>query len=529
MLLMSHSTRWALLLLVQELWTNLTSASPPVVMLHQQMNRSSAVEGEDIGGEGDWSSLLVVTYIEDENNCFHDPMDDSWYTHQAFYLNKVAICDFDDAHHWREELEESLEAGGYNYGYEDEDDMDEDEEDEDDDDEVDGAPHFVDPKDDKQIHMAPEESEKYWTIKEQPHFLVPKHIPPGKVESILWRDTMKEVNDTEIFAVGLPPEVLQEFRSYFEANGIVDIIDELLYGEDNAYASDHYESEMMRWEQKQMEQGSVWTLKDGHKWSVKRADHWDTDMVWFDPIDEACYESIRSVLRRSNFDVVLQGIQERLNYTKLVVHGAGAIFASHFDGDGVDYSFLHRDIPDTRGAFYNILVPIYLPDDDEDDDDGDDLSKASLYIGGTDGLCAPIRLMHNVATVVGSDSFHGTGECDFRPKRKFRLSMSIWVSEITEDILDILSSDGLSHWPIDGDRDWYLAHQNRTLNPDPGRDRLEIHDYRHDCHRLEEYCDTHIEGVRNLCPKTCKAYMTSEEYYPYLEALKLEEAKENTK
>ena len=84
------------------------------------------------------------------------------------------------------------------------------------------------------------------------------------MEEIRWRDTGEIIDDEEIFAVGLPKKLLEEFQSYFHETGILDTVQQLLYNPDSDYDE---------------EESKLWTLNDGHKWSVKRADHWESDMV----------------------------------------------------------------------------------------------------------------------------------------------------------------------------------------------------------------------------------------------------------
>jgi len=53
------------------------------------------------------------------------------------------------------------------------------------------------------------------------------------------------------------------------------------------------------------------------------------DMVWIDPADEECFESVLSVLHRGNFDVVLDAIGKKIDLDGLMVSGIGLIFLSH--------------------------------------------------------------------------------------------------------------------------------------------------------------------------------------------------------
>lgn len=101
--------------------------------------------------------------------------------------------------------------------------------------------------------------------------------------------------------------------------------------------------------------------------------------------------------------------------------------------------------------------------------------------------------------------------------------MSIWVSEITEENLKVITSDGFSPWPLDNDKEWFGAQKWRNLTNDMGRIPLDIRDNREDCEQVKDQCETDLWGVRAACAKTCHVYMEDEEYYAFLETLKLKE------
>ena len=83
-------------------------------------------------------------------------------------------------------------------------------------------------------------------------------------------------------------------------------------------------------------------------------------MVWIDPADEKCLESVLPVLRRGNFNVVLDAIGTKIDLDGLMVTGIGPIFLSYFEHDP-EYEQIHQDLPEAKGVFYNVVVPIYIP------------------------------------------------------------------------------------------------------------------------------------------------------------------------
>merc|ERR1719491_1801533 len=177
---------------------------------------------------------------------------------------------------------------------------------------------------------------------------------------------------------------------------------------------------------------------------------WDgMDMIWIDPGDEECYESLLNVLRLGNFDVVLDSIGEHFGLDGLMVGGVGPIFLSHFEHDPT-YQQVHTDLEGAKGAFFNVIVPLYIP-----------AEGASLYVGDSEQV-KPIQIHYNVGTLVGSETRHGTAECDYRESDDVRLSVAIYIADINEDNIDLIASDGTSLWPTEGDIDWFRAQKGRV-------------------------------------------------------------------
>ena len=142
--------------------------------------------------------------------------------------------------------------------------------------------------------------------KEQPHFLVPRKLEPGQMEPLYWRDNRQRIKDEEAFVVGLPPQLLKEFTSYMERNGMIEAAKKMLYGED-----ENKKKKKKRGEDKEEKEHSLATLDDGRKWGIMRPRWEGMDMVWIDPADEECFESLVDVLRKGDFDIVLEAIAEQ--------------------------------------------------------------------------------------------------------------------------------------------------------------------------------------------------------------------------
>jgi hypothetical protein len=52
-----------------------------------------------------------------------------------------------------------------------------------------------------------------------------------------------------------------------------------------------------------------------------------------------------------------------------------------------------------------------------------------------------VKLHPNWGLLLGDDSFHGTHQCDHRPSKKIRASVSIYFAELTQSNVDIVSAD----------------------------------------------------------------------------------------
>ena len=194
-----------------------------------------------------------------------------------------------------------------------------------------------------------------------------------------------------------------------------------------------------------------------------------------------------------------------------MIQGIGPIFLSHFDHDPT-YSQVHHDLEEAMGSFYNVVVPLYIPED-----------GATLYVGD-DERSKPIKFGYDRGILLGAGTRHGTGECDYREKGDVRLSVAIYIADVNDENVEIVASDSTSLWPTQGDVHWFESQTgrfwrrdgSRSLKKDKGRSRIAVEDKRRDCAKHLDRCVSDPAGFRLKCPKSCKVYLEDDEYYKHL-------------
>lgn len=339
--------------------------------------------------------------------------------------------------------------------------------------------------------------EDFHPPEDEPDFLIPNTLEPGEMIPIRWRETLRPVDgdEGESFVIGFPPELHQEFVAYVEKSGMMDVAKKILYDEEGLVPNEH----------------RIYTLDDGHKWGAMIQGSWNTDMVWLDPADEECFESLLSILRRGGFDTVLDSMGKAFDLQGLMIQGVGAIFLSEYEFS----QNMHVDIPGSKGSFYNIIVPVYIPEN----------QKAQFYVSdrGDEDEKGITNLDPNVGIILGGESPHGTGECNYREEKEFRLSFAIYVADINDENVELIASDSTSLWPTQGDTEWFAAQRGRlwskdgtaSLKKDKGRQPMVVEDLVDDC--TVEECESDATGKRLQCPKTCRLYLNDKDYYPLIE------------
>lgn len=328
---------------------------------------------------------------------------------------------------------------------------------------------------------------------EQPYIIAPKHLAPGDLATIVRRDDGSRV-DPESFLIGLPPKVTEMFNEYVQTSGLMEIFSDLLY-----------KDPVKKGENK------VYDLKDGSKWSARTSNNWvrDGDMTWIDPANEWTYEFILDVWRKAGFDKILNTLGEKFGNDGLWLDGTSFIIVSQFNGNN-----LHTDLEGAYSKVFNIIFPLIIPD-----------STSQLLVAEPDheGEGVPINFRHDVGVLVGGDSFHGTGNCNYRDKKQFRLAIAVYFIDTNEENVEEFASDDTAFYPPMGSEGFLMAQAgrhwggNNSLVTDKGRGRLDVYDERGDCEAVvaRGICDSNLE-LRNQCLKSCKVFMVDSEYYEHL-------------
>jgi hypothetical protein len=190
----------------------------------------------------------------------------------------------------------------------------------------------------------------YKSIEDEYDFLIPlKKLDVGEMVPIIWREDYTPIdgNKGESFVIGFPPELHEEFTDYVKNSGMMKLAHSILYKEKS------FDKDEQR----------IYTLDDGEKWTAMIQGTWsNTDMVWLDPGDESCYESLLGVLRRGGFDKVLDSIGKTFDLNGLMLQGIGAIFLSQNEnGDDNANDNMYYDLDGSRGSFYKIIIPVHIP------------------------------------------------------------------------------------------------------------------------------------------------------------------------
>ena len=350
------------------------------------------------------------------------------------------------------------------------------------------------------------------------HFMSPK-LHPGEIFPIIWRgyddddDGIGDEDDNEdddedddvspatvatpyAFQVGLPPELTNELLAYCDRIGITDELRKLtgenpLPVEENIVHKFHL-------------------MADGKDWYVQRPPlKWTSNMHWISPADESTHEEYLRVLKRGNFDIVLDAIGKHLGLVSLVAY--------HLTFIGVSYSekgFIHYDSINTGASVYNIIIPLILEDDATPelalvvDEDGDRPRRhgALKYKLGT-------------AAMMGDEAYHGTEACDYRESKGMRLAATVYIADISEKNAENIARQTLTQiFPL-ADAKWLIAeagrhwvadnyHGKEDLPQNKGREYFEFSDLLPDCaaRANEGKCISDIKVTRAKCLRSCGIY-----------------------
>jgi hypothetical protein len=354
--------------------------------------------------------------------------------------------------------------------------------DEDNDDEVEN--------DEKDVEQ-PEISHKEKSI-EKDSFIFP-HLDPGNIHPFVWKSNRIQV-DKYARLVGIPTRLTEEIRKFCVDIGLMDAFRSILYSNPVNIGRSRLLSE----------------LKGPHKWAVTRpsasASWINSDLHWVDATDEESFEYSLSILKRGDLSAIAHAIGTEFESESLAFLGMGFIIVSHSTN-----SQMHQDNPGGGKDFFDLLFPLTIPEND----------ISQLYVGDNEKNRGLVTLEPNLGVLLGMDTWHATADCDYRKNQNFRVFVSIYIADVNEDNVGLLSEDGTALFPVPGQQSWLMAQQGRLWRIDEGvvidqgRKPFSFNDNLENCSDLanEGRCETDLTFTRLQCLKSCNVYLDDEEYF----------------
>jgi hypothetical protein len=239
------------------------------------------------------------------------------------------------------------------------------------------------------------------------NFVAPHDLQPGQLSPLIWRGTGK-IASAYLFQVGLPSQLTESLLDYATQLGIVDIFRELtstspiLPQGGKIFTSSTYSKSAVA-----DNNNSNINNNEQLLWYAQRPhSKWDSDMHWIAPANEITHESFLKVLVDGQFGTVLKSIGESLYLKSLAAYNLSFMALSHCKGE-----FSHRDITDSDGVAYNVIMPLLLEDENATPEliVRDDANPVPEYCerGG-------YKYQLGVGVMLGDDVMHSTNECDYR-------------------------------------------------------------------------------------------------------------------
>jgi hypothetical protein len=166
--------------------------------------------------------------------------------------------------------------------------------------------------------------------------------------TFVWKSDGRQV-DKHARLIGLSPQLTTEIYDFVVHNGLMDAFRDVLYSDDSHRGS--RKSRILN------------VIKANGKWAVTspgNGSNWsNSDLHWFDVVDEAALEETLQVLKRGGFDTVLDAIGSECKNDSLMIAAMGFIVVSHSKD-----ARRHADDSGVQGRFLDILFPLVLLESD---------------------------------------------------------------------------------------------------------------------------------------------------------------------
>jgi hypothetical protein len=292
-------------------------------------------------------------------------------------------------------------------------------------------------------------------------------LPPGRVESVRWKDTGKVVTPWA-FRVGLPSRVREVLLEYCRLKGITKALRHVTV-EGNGFLPGQ-ESKM---------------ILDGQEWFLQRpGKRWHSNLHWLSPNGHEAHEDYLQALQVAGFDSVLQSIGENLQLDGLV--------AFHVTFIGVSQAirgYVHIDVSQTQAKTYNVIIPLILTEnvtgpelDLQGGQETDRYDRVGRY-----------RYVYDEGAMMGDDAYHATSSVDYRPSKEMRLAATVYIADVNEQNVDRIMEEYTQAFPPQ-DAKLLMSWSGRHWKPDDPTKRLPEPSQDHILRRAGLVLPTNDEG-----------------------------------
>ena len=209
---------------------------------------------------------------------------------------------------------------------------------------------------------------------------------------------------------------------------------------------------------------------------------------------------------------------EGFGLSHLAIQGVAFVDVTHCTVRNV-----HRDFTQTGDSAYNLLIPLQLVEGS-----GPEfvISDSYSFANDHDAKLGEIKLHESFGVIVGDDAWHSTNLCDYRSTDDLRISLSVYITEITPESVENIAGDDTSYFPVIDSTDWHWAQRGRhwgggaSLKHDMGRHEYEPKDASPDCEGFARmgYCRAPnyflYHELEKNCLSSCNFYLEDKDYKP---------------
>ena len=170
---------------------------------------------------------------------------------------------------------------------------------------------------------------------------------------------------------------------------------------------------------------------NGEEWSVQRPPaHWNSNMHWISPAENAAQDTYLEALKRGGFDQVLDSIGQ---YFKM-----DGITAYHLTFIGVSectHGYDHYDFINTDAKAYNLIIPLQLIPNSSPELDVwcDETEEWYNY-----------QYEYDVGIMIGDLAAHATAEIKYEGETTtpMRVAATVYLADINENNVDGIKNLG---------------------------------------------------------------------------------------